>query len=488
MIMAEERTAAVGGPMAPAASGTDDYARFLANKAQMDADAGFEPVWLPDFLFDFQAHLVAWAIRKGRAALFCDCGLGKGPMALVWAENMRRATGKPVLVLTPLAVAYQLEREAEKFGIDVAVSRDGSIPGGITVANYERLHVFDRSRFGAVVCDESSCIKAMDGQRRKEVTAFMRHIPYRLLATATAAPNDYIELGTASEALGYLGQMDMLARFFVNNSNNSVREQRYRHAKPGTFGRVTWRFKGHAEEPFWRWVSSWARAMRRPSDLGFTNDDGRFALPPLYQREHVVTATVPRQDMLFNLPAVGIQEERDEARRTIRERCALAHDLLSGDESGIAWCQLNAEQDELERLFGDRAVSVHGALSTDEKEARLERFLRGERPILITKPTVAGFGLNLQFCHRMTFFVSHSYESFYQGVRRCWRFGQTRPVQVDIITTDGGTRVLESIARKAEQADTMFSALTAHMHDALTIERTNDYRTPMEVAPWLRAS
>lgn len=459
-----------------------DYERFLAAKAQLDGDGGFEPVWMPEFLFEFQRHLVAWAIRKGRAAIFADCGLGKTPMQLVWAENMRRKTGRPVLILTPLAVAFQAQREAQKFGIDVAVSRDGRVAGDITLTNYERLHLFQREQYGAVVCDESSAIKAMDGQTRKQVTAFMRHIPYRLLCTATAAPNDYIELGTSSEALGYLGQMDMLARFFINDSNNSVREQRYRWAKGGTFGRVTWRFKGHAEGAFWRWVASWARAVRRPSDLGFS-DDG-FVLPPLLHRQHTIDATTAPEGMLFALPAMGLDEERDEARRTIAERCALVADLLADAPRAVAWCQLNKEGDALTRRITG-AVQLSGSDSTDKKEEILRAFSDGQIRVLVTKPSIGAWGLNWQHCRRMTFFPSHSYEQYYQAVRRSWRFGQTQPVEVDIVTTAGSAGILQNLERKAAQADQMFTALVAHMNDALAIRRSEHFDTTMEVAAWL---
>jgi len=247
----------------------DNYAAFLAGRAQYADGSGFDADFLPNYLFDFQRALVQWAVRQGRGAVFADCGLGKTVVELVWAENIRRRAGKPVLIVTPLAVAHQIQREADKFGIDAEVSRDGSVPAPITITNYEQLEKFDRNRFAGVVCDESSAIKAFDGKRRAIVTEFLRTLPYRLLATATAAPNDYIELGTSSEALGQLGHMDMLNRFFVNDQRTSATNRmRGQVAK--------WRFKGHAEAPFWRWIASWARAMRKPSDLGF--DDGGFIL------------------------------------------------------------------------------------------------------------------------------------------------------------------------------------------------------------------
>lgn len=453
-----------------------DYDTFLSRKRQLGGEHGFEPVWRPDFLFPFQAALVEWATLKGRAALFADCGLGKTPMQLVWAENVHRHTRKSVLIATPLAVAFQTVAEAEKFGVEAALSRDGEITAPITVTNYERLHLFDPSQFAGAVCDESSAIKAFDGERRKVVTEFMRQLPYRLLCTATAAPNDYTELGTSSEALGELGYMDMLGRFFTNNLGNSSNHR-------GWGGGVQWRFKGHAEEAFWRWVSSWARAMRRPSDLGFS-DDG-FDLPPLEHRQHVVRARVQRDGQLFDMPAVGLQEEREEARRTIEERCEQAAEALADADSGVAWCQLNAEGDLLTKLI-DGAVQIKGADDPDAKEEALLAFSRGEIRVLVTKPSIGAWGLNWQHCNRMTFFPTHSYEQYYQAVRRSWRFGQKRSVLVDIITTEGSARALENLQRKADAADRMFASLVAHMQDALTIGRVGDVPdTKAEVPAWL---
>ncbi len=449
------------------------YADFLERRVQLDGMHGFEPEWMPDFLFPFQRTLVEWAQRKGRAAVFADCGLGKTPMQLVWAENVYRHTGKPVLIVTPLAVSYQTQHEAEKFGVDAATSRGGKPAATVTITNYERLHLFDTEDYGGVVCDESSAIKAFDGVRRALVTQFMLKHRYRLLCTATAAPNDYTELGTSSEALGYLGYMDMLARFFVNSQRNSV-GGRY-HGQE-----AAWRFKGHAEHPFWRWVSSWARAMRKPSDFGF--DDDGFVLPPLEHRQHVIAARTAREDTLFDLPALGIREERDEARRTITERCETAAELLADADTAVAWCQLNAEGDLLTRLI-DGAVQVSGTDDSDRKEEVLAAFSRGEIRVLVTKPVIGAWGLNWQHCNRMTFFPSHSYEQYYQAVRRSWRFGQTRPVLVDIVTTEGGVNALKNLQRKAAQADRMFETLVAHMLDALSIERVS-YEQDVEVPAW----
>jgi hypothetical protein len=451
-----------------------DYYDLLAHKAQDDAQYGFEPEFLPEFLFPFQRAMVEWATRKGHAALFEDCGLGKTPQQLVWAENVRRETGRPVLIVAPLAVTFQTLAEAEKFGIEAAVSRDGKITAPITVTNYDRLHHFDPADVAGVVADESSAIKSFESERRDLVTHFLRKLPYRLLCTATAAPNDYIELGTSSEALGYLGYMDMLGRFFVNDQRSSKAVRNWSGA--------TWRFKGHAEQPFWRWVSSWARAMRKPSDLGFS-DDG-FDLPPLEYRQHVVEAVKPPTDRLFDVQASGLREEREELRRTITERCEKAAELLADSPAGVAWCQLNAEGDLLTKLI-DGAVQVSGSDSPESKEEALLAFSRGEIRVLVTKPAIGAWGLNWQHCAHMTFFPSHSYEQFYQSVRRSWRFGQTRPVVVDIVTTEGGRNALANLQRKAGQADRMHEHLVEHMKDALAIKRSDEYDQEVKAPAWL---
>lgn len=446
------------------------YQQFLARKMQLDGASGFEPDWMPDFLFPFQQSLTAWAVRKGRAAIFADCGLGKTPMQLVAAENIRRHTGKPVLILTPLAVSYQTQTEAAKFGIEAAVSRDGTLTAPITIANYERLHLFNRHAIGGVVCDESSAIKSFDGVRRAVVTDFMKKMRYRLLCTATAAPNDYTELGTSSEALGYLGYMDMLGRFFVNDMQNAA--SRYRGQS------LKWRFKGHASQPFWRWVASWARAMRRPSDLGFA-DDG-FELPSLEIRQHVIHSSYRPVGELFERPAADLREERAEMRATIRQRCDMAASLLETADSAVAWCQLNDEGDLLEQLVPG-AVQISGSDDIDKKEEALVAFGKGQIRVLITKPIIGAWGLNWQHCCRMTFFPSHSYEQYYQAVRRSWRFGQQRTVSVDLVTTEGGINALRNLQRKAEQADKMFTELVTHMRDEMHIRRVTDFPLSIEV-------
>lgn len=459
-----------------------DYAALLERKAQSNSGTGFAPTIMPDHLYPFQRALVEWAVRMGRGAIFADCGLGKSPQALAWAQNVLAHTGKPVLIATPLAVAFQFEREAEKFGVEAAVSRDGRVRAGITVTNYEQLEKFNPDDFGGMVCDESSSIKCFDSERRAIVTEFMRTMRYRLLCTATAAPNDYTELGTSSDALGYLGHMDMLNRFFVNQNNTSDTKGRFRgFAAPRAWEGKQWRFKGHAQEPFWRWVASWARACRKPSDMGFA-DDG-FILPELVHRQHVVKARTLREGTLFDMPATGLHEEREELRRTLVERCERAAEVLSDADTAVAWCQLNDEGNLLAKLIPG-AVEVSGSDAPEAKEEKLIAFSRGQIRVLVTKPVIGAWGLNWQHCHRMTFFPSHSYEQFYQAVRRSWRFGQEHPVTVDIITTEGGANALKNLQRKATQADRMFDALIAHMQRAMSVSRSTDYPTPVEVPAW----
>lgn len=453
-----------------------DYETFIETKAQLGGDHGFDPVDMPGWLFDFQADLVAWSLRKGRAAIFADCGLGKTAMELVWADNIVKRTGGRVLLLTPLAVTHQIAADAVKFGIEAKVSRNGVPHAGITITNYEKLHLFEATQFVGVACDESSILKSYSGATRGAITTFARKLPYRLLATATAAPNDFTELGTSSEALGYLGHMDMLNRFFKNNLNNSAAGRSRAEV-------IQWRLKGHAELPFWRWVCSWARAVRRPSDIGF--DDTRFVLPALREVEHVVETDTCAPGMLFALPAVGLDEQREERRRTMGERCERVAALVNGTgQPALVWCHLNDESDRLADLIPD-AVEVSGADSDDKKEGKLLDFAEGRARVLITKPKIGAWGLNYQHCNHITFFPSHSFEQYYQGVRRCWRFGQTRPVTVDIITTEGDRGVLRNLQRKAGQADKMFSNLVAQMNAAQAIDRASQFTKTQELPQWL---
>ena len=446
-----------------------NYDQFIADKTQIGADHGFDPNFMAYGLFAFQSALTEWAIRKGRAAIFADCGLGKTAMQLTWAENVARHTSGRVLILTPLAVAHQHVQEGEKFGVELYHRRNGIEDGDrIVVTNYERLHHFRPDDFSGVVCDESSILKGFDGATRKAITEFMRTRPYRLLCTATAAPNDYIELGTSSEALGEMDRKHMLSRFFTHDGGDTQ----------------SWRLKGHARSHlFWRWMCSWSRAIRKPSDMGFS-DEG-FALPTLNVRQHCVQAAAPRDGYLFDLPAVGLDEQRSDLRRTIGERCGMAADLInSHDRPAVAWCNLNEESTRLTRLING-AVEVCGADTDEEKERAFDGFADGSIRVLVTKPSIAGFGLNWQHCAHQTLFPSHSYEQYYQAVRRCWRFGQRNPVTADIITTDGQENVLRNLQRKSDAADAMFAQLVAMMGNELKIQKRKTTTKAMEIPTWL---
>ncbi|MDD2869621.1 DEAD/DEAH box helicase [Neomegalonema sp.] len=454
-----------------------EYRDFLEKKSQSSGNFGFEATFVPDYLFDFQKYLVEWSVKKGRGAIFADCGLGKTIIELVWAENVTRKTNKRILILTPLAVSHQTLNESHKFRIECHRSRNGELYNGIIISNYEQLHKFNPSDFVGMVCDESSILKSFDGATKKSITEFMKKLPYRLLATATAAPNDYIELGTSSEALGELGHIDMLNRFFKNDQNNSSTHRHYGEC-------VKWRFKGHAEKPFWRWVASWAIALRRPSDLGF-NDNG-FILPDFIEKEHLVEIKEPAPGYLFTLPAIGLKEQRDERRRTLEERCGWVETVVKDTgKPALVWCHLNPEGDRLEEIIKD-SVQISGRDSDESKEKKFIDFINGNIRVLITKPKIGAWGLNLQHCAHITFFPSHSYEQYYQGVRRCWRFGQKNPVIVDIITTEGEKLIMKNLKRKAEAADKMFTSLVAEMNQATKINRNSSiFDKKEEVPAWL---
>lgn len=359
-----------------------------------------------------------------------------------------------MLILTPLAVSQQMIREGAKFGIEVGLSRDGKPNGKITALNYERLHKADESEYAGVVCDESSILKHWTGKTQGAVTRFMAKIPYRLLCTATPAPNDMVEFGTSSEALGYLAHSNMLETFFRQMSDGEKKKKATRdsivHSKRLSWRVIQsiglWTLKAHAFEPFWRWVSSWGRACRKPSDLG-PYDDSRFTLPPLERKDHIVVPRKPPPGYLFTLPAFGLNQERAERRRTIAERTELVSQLINGHDTAVIWCQYNDEADHIVKAIPD-SVQVKGSQSIDAKEELLIAFLDGQVRVLVTKAKIAGLGLNMQHCNHVVTFVDHSYEKFYQSIRRCWRFGQTRPVRLDVICTEGEINVKRNMDRK----------------------------------------
>ena len=414
------------------------YSEFLKMKEITNPSNGFEPGRMNPMLFDFQKVITAWAIRSGRAAIFADCGLGKTPIQLEWAKQIQEKTKSPVLILAPLAVSKQTKREGKKFGIPVTVceSQDDVI-NGINITNYEKLHKFDASAFSGVVLDESSILKSYTGKSRSFIINQFRVTKYKLACTATPAPNDFMELGNHSEFLNVLTSAEMLSMFFINDTANVG----------------TWRLKGHGEEKFWQWLCSWGCMVSKPSDLGF--DDDGFILPKLIMHEHVIKHGKPKKGTLFIQKAETLNERRAARRESIDEKIALLKTIIKKDETWLVWCDLNRESEAASKEI-QNAKEITGSQDDVIKEQRLLAFVNGEYPILVTKPKIAGFGLNLQHCNNVVFMgLSDSYEAFYQAIRRCWRFGQERTVNCHIITTDTEGNVLENIKRKESDAKKM---------------------------------
>jgi len=396
-------------------------------------------------LFDFQRDIVNWALRRGRAAIFADCGMGKTPMQLEWAKHI---PGE-VLILAPLAVSAQTVREGAKFGVPVAYARkDSQITERITVTNYEMLDHFDIDRFAGVVLDESSILKAYDGKTRTAIIDGFAQTPFRLACTATPAPNDYMELGNHSQFLGVMSYTEMLSMFFVHDGGETQK----------------WRLKGHAESEFWRWLCSWAVMIRKPSDLGY--DDGDFKLPEMVMHDVTVRVDTPTTGMLFAIEAGTLQERIAARRDTVADRVAhCAAIAKSTDKPFLVWCNLNSESAALVKAIPG-AVEVKGSDSVEKKEKDLLAFSAGEIRCLVTKPTIAGHGLNWQHCADMAFVgLSDSYEQFYQAVRRCWRFGQTQSVNVHVICAETEGAVVQNIKRKEREALIMAENMVAHMKD-----------------------
>lgn len=432
-----------------------DYLEFIETKKHSIGDFGFKPNYFPDVAFDFQRYIIEKAVNKGRIGVFADTGLGKTLMQLSIAYNVVRHTNKKVLILTPLAVSFQFMKEAEFIGIDdIEVSKDGKHSKKIVICNYERLHYFDESDFIGVICDESSILKNFDGKIKNKITSFIKKIPYRFLSTATPSPNDFIELGTSSEALGYMGYTDMLGRFFKNN-NNSI--------DPKHAGQK-WYLKPHAEVDFFSWVNQWAIMCKMPSDLGFSDD--RYILPKLNVNTHTIKneslLVVNGQIEMFNRAAKGFHEVRQEVKQTIKERCEKAVELASSKTS-VYWCNRNDESKLLKEL-DKNAVEIIGSQSTDKKEEILNAFANGEIKRIITKAKMTGMGLNWQHCNHTVFFPTYSYEQYYQAIRRFWRFGQKKDVTVDMVISDGQTKVLESLDIKTKKAIELHKHLTTNVN------------------------
>lgn len=429
------------------------YRDFIAGKGIASHKAGFDPIDLPKRLFTHQRRAVEYSCVTGKSALFLDTGLGKSGCEAVFADQARRASNKPSLILTPLAVAKQMQRECAAFDVEAKVIReDNDVWSGVNIANYERLPKINVARFGGVVLDESSILKSFGGSTKRMLVNAFRDTPYRLAATATPAPNDHMELGTHSEFLGYLGSMEMLCRWFINDTSTASQE---------------WRLKGHAERDFWRWVASWARAASLPSDLG--GDDAGFILPPLNYAVHTVAADLfaGEFDGLFRIPDGSATSLHKEKRLTLTERVGRAAEIANAaDGSVIVWCETNDESAALAKAIPD-AIEVHGAMSLEAKEVALDAFTFGKRRVIVTKPKLAGFGLNWQHANTVIFAsISHSYEQHYQAIRRSWRFGQKKPVNAHVVISDTEAPIWANVRRKADDHDKMKRAMNDAMFGA----------------------
>jgi hypothetical protein len=450
-----------------------DYLEFLKRKTFIIPSGGFMygKALMNPRSFEWQKDIVHWALCKGKAALFEDCGLGKTLQQLMWAQAVYGRTGRPVLIVAPLAVSRQTKLEGDKFGYTVNICRSQSdVNSGINITNYEMVSHFDAAAFIGVVLDESSILKCFSGKIRNQIITAFKDTPYKLSCTATPAPNDFMELGNQSEFLGVMRRTEMLATFFVHDGGETSK----------------WRLKGHAASDFWHWLSGWAVVLTTPADLGY--DATGYDLPEL-RTHHITVAT--------DYPEAKTLTERRNARRTsLKDRCQKAADVIAANPGGqwLVWCDLNDEADMLKSLIPS-SLEVRGADKPDRKESTLTGFSVGFVPTLITKPSIAGFGLNWQECHKMIFVgLSDSYEMMYQAIRRCWRFGQKHPVDVCIITSSAEGAVKENIDRKQQQCDQMIREMVAHTKDILsseihaTAKMTEEYtpECPMSVPEWLK--
>lgn len=423
-----------------------EYSEFIKRKAMVDVPTGLSNVGnLNPMLFEHQADMVRWALRRGRAALFADCGLGKTPMELEWANQQPH----DCIIVAPLAVAHQFVREAEKFGVVVAYAKDQSqVTKRITITNYERLENFHVDQFGAVSLDESSILKNSSGAYCTWMIDAFKNTPFRLLASATPAPNDVMELGTQAEFLGVMTRSEMLAMYFTHDGGDTSK----------------WRVKGHAQKAFWEWMATWAVMIRKPSDLGYS-DEG-FVLPPIRMHEHQVSVSQPTNGFLFALEAQTLQERQQARRESIADRVkACAEIVNSSDKPFLVWCNLNEESAQLAASIPG-SVEVTGSDTDDHKEAAIVGFLEGKHRVMVSKPKIAGLGLNLQHCSDMAFVgLSDSYEQLYQSIRRCWRFGQKNEVNVHVITAETEGAVVSNIKRKEREAEETYNSMIEHMKD-----------------------
>lgn len=416
-----------------------DYQEFLARKREVAQPCGFEPENLNPFLFDFQRDIVKWACRKGRAAIFADCGMGKTIMQLSWADQICKSKGGRVLIVAPLAVSAQTCREGQMFGIEVKRCRTAAdMVDGINITNYEMLDHFEGAELSGVVLDESSILKSYTGAIRNQIISMFKFTPFKLACTATPSPNDFMELGNHSEFLGVMDRTEMLAMFFIHDGGDTSK----------------WRLKGHASGIFWDWVASWACMITKPSDLGY--DDGDFELPPLDVQTHIIDSGLSQEGRLFAVTEITLSAQQKARRDTVQLKAdAIAQYVNSSDDSWLIWCDLNAESEHLAHSIPD-AIEVRGSDTNEHKEDAMLGFADGKYRVLVTKPSIAGFGMNWQHCHKVAFCgMSHSYEQFYQAVRRCWRFGQDYPVDVHVFVTDLEQSIVSNVLRKKDDNEDM---------------------------------
>lgn len=421
---------------------SEDYKDFIASKLRKTHQSGFDcdGSRMPKKIFDWQKDIVKWSLRKGRSALFLDTGLGKSVQALSWADAVADHTGMPVLLLTPLAVGPQFVDESVKFGVNGVELWSGDSHARIQIVNYHKLHLIDASVYGGVVADESSILKSYSGSIKDELCRTFAKTRFRLACTATPSPNDVEELGNHAEFLGVCSRAEMLASYFIHDSSDTSK----------------WRLKGHAVEAFWEWVASWAMVMRHPRDIGY-DADSRYDLPPLNIHEHIVDSPT-QTGRLFTVPASTLTEQREARSLTRNDRVKAMADMVNADDKQwIVWCERNDEGDLLEKTIRG-AVQVAGADTDDDKVDRMTGFSSGKYRVLVSKPSLCGFGMNWQHCNRMGFVgISHSFEQFYQAIRRCWRFGQANPVNVHVMTSDREIAILENVKRKQRDHDMMFA-------------------------------
>jgi hypothetical protein len=459
------------------------YENFIKRKDMIATPTGIDGAEVDSpYLFPFQRDLVRWALRRGRAAIFADTGLGKSRMQLTWADRVAAHTGGRVLILAPLAVARQTVREGETIGVEVSYAREPAAAGRITITNYDMLEKFDPGMFAGVALDESSCLKDETSARRNLIIDAFAATPFKSAYTATPSPNDFTELGNHAEFLGIMRRVEMLAMFFTHDGGSTQ----------------DWTLKAHGREAFWRWVCSWAALVKSPADLGY--DASAYDLPPLEMFDHVVKATEEQarsQGRLFAEAAVTLADQRTARRATMGERVRIAADLFAAepDEAWTFWCELNAEAEALAEAIGERAINVYGSMKPDDKEWALSGFSQGQHKVMVTKCKIAGFGLNWQHCARVGFVgVSHSFEAWYQAIRRSWRFGQNRPVKCHVITSELEGAVLENLRRKevdarnlSEEMRRYTSAIVSDNVRGAERETTNyEPRVAMTFPAWLR--